>query len=92
MKKAEVLCKEGMDIMPGRRVSKIKLNQTKKVEEFVMAADKCNFEIDIFYDHIIVDAKSILGILSMDLSRELSVKCYGDDKDFNNILEKFAVA
>lgn len=74
------------------RVSKIKFNQTREVEEFVMAADKCNFDIDIFYDHVIVDAKSILGILGMDLKRELSVQCYGEDRDFNKTLEKFAIA
>ena len=37
------------------------------VKHFVDVASKCDFDIDIFYNHFIIDAKSILGILSMDL-------------------------
>ncbi|MGI6069200.1 MAG: HPr family phosphocarrier protein [Blautia sp.] len=62
------------------------------VREFVDAASKCDFDIDIFYNRFIIDAKSILGILSMDLNRELTVKCYGDDPQFIQRIRKFAVA
>ena len=44
----------------------VRLNGTEEVEEFVKAASKCDFDIDIFYNRVIIDAKSILGILSMD--------------------------
>ena len=49
------------------------------------------FDIDIFYNRIIIDAKSILGILSMDLTRELTVKYYGENPGFNAVIAKFAV-
>mgnify|MGYP002350355889 CR=1 FL=1 len=52
--------------------SKIKLTNAKAVEEFVNAASKCDFDIDIFYNRFIIDAKSILGILSMDLTFSLN--------------------
>ena len=71
---------------------RIKLNATEDVKEFVDAASKCDFDIDIFYNRIIIDAKSILGILSMDLTRDLTVQCYGDSNEFNKTLKKFAVA
>ena len=48
--------------------SKIKLNATEEVQEFVNAATKCDFDIDIYYNRFLIDAKSILGILSMDLT------------------------
>lgn len=70
----------------------IKLNATEEVREFVKAAGKCDFDIDVFYNRIIIDAKSILGILSMDLTRELTVRCYGESKRFNEVMAKFAVA
>ncbi len=41
---------------------------------------------------IIIDAKSLLGILSMDLTRELTVRCYGESQRFNEVMAKFAVA
>ena len=44
----------------------IKLNATEEVKEFVKAAGKCDFDIDVIYNRIIIDAKSILGVLSMD--------------------------
>lgn len=69
----------------------IKFQAADDVKEFVNAASKCDFDIDIFYNRIIIDAKSILGVLSMDLSRVMTVKCYGEDKNFNKTIAKFAV-
>ena len=43
--------------------SKVKFNSADEVKEFVAAASKCNFDIDIFYNRVIIDAKSLLGIL-----------------------------
>lgn len=71
---------------------KIKLNATEDVQEFVNAASKCDFDIDIYYNRFMIDAKSILGVLSMDLRRVLTVNCHGNSAEFNRTLEKFAVA
>jgi len=71
---------------------KIKLNATDDVKEFVTAAEKCDFDVDIFYNRVIIDAKSILGILSMDLTKILTVQAYGRNKELENTLKKFAVA
>lgn len=71
---------------------KIKLNEVKEVEEFVGAAEKCDFDIDVFYNRVVIDAKSILGVLSMDLTKVLTVQCYGEDMNFSRTLKKFAVA
>lgn len=87
---------ERIDIMPDMKTSKIKLNEASEVEEFVKAAGKCDFDIDIFYNRVIIDAKSILGIMSMDLTQELTqeltVQCYGEDKEFEKAIQKFAIA
>lgn len=72
--------------------SKIKLNATEEVQEFVNAATKCDFDIDIYYNRFLIDAKSILGILSMDLTKVLTVECHGESKEFDHTLKKFAVA
>ena len=66
----------------------IRLNATEDVKEFVNEATKCDFDIDISYNRIIIDAKSLLGILSM----ELTVRCYGESQRFNEVMAKFAVA
>ena len=69
---------------------KIRLNATEDVKEFVKAASK--FDVDISYNRILIDAKSILGILSMDLTRVLTVTCHGEDHEFDRFLQKYAVA
>ena len=70
----------------------IRLNATEDVKEFVNEATKCDFDIDISYNRIVIDAKSLLGILSMDLTRVLTVRCYGESQSFNEVMTKFATA
>ena len=71
---------------------KIRLNATEDVKEFVKAASKCDFDVDISYNRILIDAKSILGILSMDLTKVLTVTCHGENHEFNCFLQKYAAA
>jgi len=71
---------------------KIKLKEVNEVKEFVYAAEQCDFDIDIFYNRMIIDAKSILGVLSLDLTRELTVKYGGENISFESILNKYAIA
>ena len=71
---------------------KIKLTELDEVKEFVRAAEQCDFDIDVFYNRVIIDAKSIMGVLSMDLTRELTVKYGGKDLQFENVLSKYATA
>ena len=70
----------------------IRLNGPDDVRDFVAKASKCNFDIDIFYNRFIIDAKSLLGVLSMDLTKVLSVSCRGYDVEFENTLKKYSVA
>lgn len=71
---------------------RIKLNATEDVKEFVNSANRCEFDVDVFYNRILIDAKSILGVLSMDLNKVLTVKYHGENGDFERMLAKFAVA
>ena len=70
----------------------IRLNATEDVKEFVNEETKCDFDIDVSYNRIVIDAKSLLGILSMDLTRVLTVRCYGESQRFNEVMTKFATA
>lgn len=72
--------------------ARIKLQELDEVKEFVSAASRCDFDVDVFYNRIIVDAKSMLGVLSLDLTRELTVTCQGYDPNFETTLKKYATA
>ena len=70
---------------------KISLQMAQNVKEFVKLVQDCPYEIDLKSDKYIVDAKSILGIFSLDLSKPLVVEIHSDDcDDLINALKKFA--
>lgn len=68
----------------------IKLHAPEEVQDFVNAAAKCDFDIDIFYNRITIDAKSFLGVMCLDLSKTLYVTCNGYDQHFEGVLKKYA--
>jgi len=68
----------------------IRLNGPEAVQEFVAAAEKCSFDIDVKYNRIIVDAKSFLGVLGL-CANTVSVCSHGEDANFERFLEKFSV-
>ena len=58
---------------------------------FVAAATQCDFDIDVYYNRVVIDAKSILGVLSLDLRNVLTVQYDGEYEAFEAFLEKMAV-
>lgn len=63
-----------------------------EVAHFVEAARKCDFDIDIAYNRYTVDAKSILGVLALDLGRLLTVSYNGYNKEFEDVLQNLVMA
>lgn len=63
-----------------------------EVKDFVAAATKCEYDIDISYNSFIVDAKSIIGVLGLNFNQVLTVSYNGYDEAFEKYLKKFAVA
>ena len=70
-----------------KKQRKIKLTSIMDVKEFVTVAGECDFDVNIFYNHIVVDAKSVLGVLSLDLSKALTVEYDGDDAVLEAVLD-----
>ena len=65
---------------------KIMLTSIDEAKRFVAEASKCDFDIDVFYNRVTIDAKSILGVLSLDLTRVLTVQFNGTDEVFEEYL------
>lgn len=70
----------------------IRFNDTEQIKEFVSAAGKCDFDIDVFYKRAVIDAKSILGMLGVGLKNDIVVRYAGNDANFENVVDKFALA
>ncbi len=70
----------------------IRFKKLEDVEDFVKAAEQCDFDIDIRYQHVYIDAKSILGVLGLGLKRDLTVNYYGENERFENTLKNYEAA
>ena len=54
---------------------------TDNVKNFVSLINRYPYEMDLRSGRYVVDAKSILGIFSIDLSRPIRMDIYSDDCD-----------
>ncbi len=57
----------------------IRLSLVENVNKFVNIVARYPFEMDLRAGRHVVDAKSILGIFSLDLSKPIALEIYGDD-------------
>lgn len=57
----------------------IKLTNATSAKEFVYAVTNYPYDIDLTSGRYVVDAKSIMGIFSLDLSNPICVVAHTDD-------------
>lgn len=50
------------------------------VKNFVNIVNEYDFDIDLESGRYVVDAKSIMGIFSLDLSKPITMRVYADDR------------
>ena len=67
--------------------NKLLLTSIEEAKRFVTEASRCDFDVDVFYNRFTIDAKSILGVLSLDLARVLTVQMNGENEEFEAYLE-----
>lgn len=60
---------------------RIKINSIDEVKEFVSIVTRYEFDVDVITDKYSVNAKSIMGIFSIDLSNELVMKAHTNDEE-----------
>ena len=67
----------------------IMLEGINDVKEFVNIVSKYDFEADLSSGRYAVDAKSIMGIFSLDLTKEIVLEIHKEteDESVNNFLE-----
>ncbi|MBO6303306.1 MAG: HPr family phosphocarrier protein [Ruminiclostridium sp.] len=60
----------------------VKFVSIDDVKDFVKKANDHDYDIDLSLGKYTVDAKSIMGIFSLDLSRELELTVHSDSTGF----------
>ena len=68
---------------------KISLNSIDKVKSFVNDISRFNYDFDLVSGRYVIDAKSIMGIFSLDLSRPIDLSIHAED-DTDQILKALA--
>lgn len=63
----------------------IMLNSISDVKNFVGIVSKYDFDIDLTSGRYVVDAKSIMGIFSLDLTKHIKLSANGTDEFFEEI-------
>ncbi len=59
----------------------IKLSSIEDVRNFVNIVSKFDMDIDLMSGRYIVDAKSIMGIFSLDLLKPIKLTCHSENAD-----------
>ena len=66
----------------------VKLPSISDVRDFVDLVRQYDMEIDLSSGRYVVDAKSIMGIFSLDLMKPIKLTAYGDDEECKDLLDK----
>ena len=66
---------------------RISLNSIDKVKSFVNDLSQFNVDFDLVSGRYVIDAKSIMGIFSLDLSKPIDLNIHADN-NADEILEK----
>ncbi len=68
---------------------KIQLETMEKVKKFEAIAVEIGAEVDLTSGRYVIDAKSILGVFSMDLTKPLKLVVHAPDEEAAEIMEAF---
>lgn len=71
---------------------KVQLESMDEIQEFNRVISQCQYEVDMVSGRYVIDAKSLMGILSVDLSRPVELQIQGKpEEEFQEKLKKFIV-
>lgn len=72
---------------------RINLNNISDIKKFIKITTSFMSDIDVITDRAVVDGKSILALLSLDLSQDIFVRIISDDvvenRKFDAAMEEF---
>ena len=65
----------------------ISLNSIDKVKAFVNEISKFDCDFDLVSGRYVIDAKSIMGIFSLDLSKPIDLSIHTDGSSLDTVME-----
>ena len=73
----------------------VSLSSIEDVKQFVNAANDCTCEVDVLSGRYVINAKSIMGLFSINLAQPVRVEVHGTDvqgTDFEKNVARFVTA
>lgn len=69
----------------------VRLGSIDDVKDFVKKANLLSYDVDLSLGKYTVDGKSIMGIFSLDLSREIELTIHSDSPAFLDEITEYVV-
>ena len=69
---------------------KVSLNSIDKVKKFVNDINRFDCDFDLVSGRYVIDAKSIMGIFSLDLSKPIELNVYAENTELDEVLAVLA--
>lgn len=66
---------------------KISLNSIDKVKSFVNDIAQFDYDFDLVSGRYVIDAKSIMGIFSLDLSKPIDLNIHATEEEIPDIMK-----
>ena len=67
---------------------KILIKSFDRAKQFIHIVSKLDADMDIICGRYVINAKSIVGIFTIDLSQPVELRIYKDGKDAEMVVEK----
>ena len=69
------------------KIVDISLNSIDKVKSFVNDINRFDCDFDLVSGRYVIDAKSIMGIFSLDFSKAITLNIHSDDANIGPIMD-----
>lgn len=66
----------------------INLGTVDRVKRFVNIVSKYEYDFDLVSGRYVIDAKSIMGIFSLDLSKDITLNIHAEDENLDKLMEE----
>jgi len=70
---------------------KVSLNSIDKVKQFVNDINRFSYDFDLVSGRYVIDAKSIMGIFSLDLSQPIDLNIHAEGAELDEVLKTLSV-
>jgi hypothetical protein len=62
--------------VPEMRNLKHTFSTVEDLVAFVVRAERCSFDIDVVYNQLVIDGKSLIGVMLIGIGKQVEIVCH----------------